>query len=40
MTAKVMAEPSGKPIRFQDRPVVWCMVHAALREAKNLMEPK
>jgi hypothetical protein len=30
-----MAEPVGKPLEFQDRPVVWCMVQAALGEAEE-----
>ena len=32
-----LAAPGGKPLKFQDRPVVWCMVHSALQEAEQLI---
>ena len=35
---KQLAEPDGEELRFQDRPVAWCMVHVVLREAESLIE--
>ena len=35
---KQLAEPDGEELRFQDRPVAWCMVHVALREAESLIQ--
>jgi hypothetical protein len=31
--------PTGPPLPYQDRPLVWCMVHIALQEAEGLIEP-
>ena len=31
------ASPEGPVLPHQDRPVVWCMVHTALREAEGLI---
>jgi hypothetical protein len=31
--------PVGTALRNQDRPVAWCMVQTALREAQALIEP-
>lgn len=36
---KQLAEPDGEELRFQDRPVAWCMVQVALREAESLIQP-
>ena len=31
--------PEGPLLPYQDRPVVWCMVHTVLREAESLIDP-
>jgi tetratricopeptide (TPR) repeat protein len=31
--------PDGPPLPYQETPVVWCMVHTALREAEALIQP-
>jgi len=33
-----LPSPDGAPMQYQDRPIVWCMVHSALREAKQLID--
>jgi tetratricopeptide (TPR) repeat protein len=39
-TKSELADPGGAPLQYQDRPVVWCMVHAALDEAEQLINEK
>jgi tetratricopeptide (TPR) repeat protein len=34
-----LAGPDGPLCRYEDRPVVWCMVQTVLREADTLIEP-
>jgi tetratricopeptide (TPR) repeat protein len=36
--SELIGSPEGALMRFQDRPVVWCMVQMALKEAEELIE--
>jgi hypothetical protein len=36
---KQIPDPAGPLLRYQDRPVVWCMVQTALGEAEALIAP-
>ncbi len=35
---QLIAEPDGAEAPYQDRPVVWCMVQCALREAESMIK--